>query len=76
MGHPVAESWPAMSALDIYTRRQVLNIISAAEQAARRDKAGERQAGALEVIDDLRLVFGLAEKQAGYVIEAIHIEGR
>lgn len=65
-----------MSALDIYTRRQVLNIISAAEQAARRDKTGERQAGALEVIDDLRVTFGLAEKQAAYTIEAIHIEGR
>ena len=61
--------------LDLWFKPDMDRILQATEQAARRDKTGERQAGALEVIDDLRLVFGLPEKQAGYTIEAIRERG-
>ena len=62
-------------ALDLWFRPDIARILQAAEQAARRDKTGERKEGALEVIDDLRVTFGLPEKQAGYVIEAIRERG-
>ena len=53
---------------DFWFRDDLKHALDSEEQAIRRDKSGDKQAGALEVIADLRVLFGLNDKAARPVL--------
>ena len=55
--------------IGIWFASELLPILSALEQQARRDKAGDRLQGTLEALGDLRRALGLDERASYAVIE-------